>query len=95
MEDINEVMEKLDKDNDDKIDFKEFCRCVRLLAISCYCKKTGQVLKGKGKGKGKGKKGKGKGKGRRQGKGKGGDEDEDEDEDEGEGEGEGEEAEED
>lgn len=90
MDDVNQVMEKLDKNKDDVVDFKEFCRCVTLLTMSFYRKKTGKVGKVKGKGKGKGKKGKGKGKGRRQGKGKGEDEDEDEDEDEGEGEGEGE-----
>lgn len=95
MKDVDEVMEKLDKNNDDNIDFREFFRCVKLLAMSCFCKETGQVLKGKGKGKGKGKKGKGKCKGRRRGKGKGGDEDEDEDEDEGEGEGNDDDAEED
>lgn len=93
MEDVDEVMQKLDKNNDDTVDLKEFCRCVTLLTMSYYRKKTGKVGKSKGKGKGKGKKGKGKG--RRQGKGKGEDEDEDEDEGEGEGGDNDEEAEED
>ncbi|XP_030248682.1 S100 calcium binding protein W [Sparus aurata] len=49
-DDIEEVMEMLDKNHDGEVNFKEFCRCVSDLAKCYYSKKTG---KGGKKGKGK------------------------------------------
>ncbi|XP_035527933.1 S100 calcium binding protein W [Morone saxatilis] len=48
--DIEEAMEMLDKNHDGEVNFREFCRCVSVLAKSYYQKKTG---KGGKKGKGK------------------------------------------
>ncbi|KAM9353688.1 protein S100-B-like [Symphorus nematophorus] len=47
-DDIDEVMKTLDKNHDDDINFREFCRCVSELAKGYYHKK-----KGKGGKKGK------------------------------------------
>nr|XP_046254879.1 S100 calcium binding protein W [Scatophagus argus] len=48
--DIEEAMNMLDKNHDGEVNFREFCRCVSVLAKSYYQKKTG---KGGKKGKGK------------------------------------------
>ncbi|XP_042280897.1 S100 calcium binding protein W [Thunnus thynnus] len=48
--DIEEAMEMLDKNHDGEVNFKEFCRCVSVLAKCYYDSKTG---KGGKKGKGK------------------------------------------
>ncbi|KAK5862263.1 hypothetical protein PBY51_017675 [Eleginops maclovinus] len=48
--DIGEAMEMLDKNHDGEVNFREFCRCVCVLARCYYQKKTG---KGGKKGKGK------------------------------------------
>lgn len=48
--DINEAMEMIDKNHDGEVNFREFCRCVSVLA-KCYfqCKnnKGGKKCKGK------------------------------------------------
>ncbi|TNN02616.1 hypothetical protein fugu_010103 [Takifugu bimaculatus] len=49
-DDIEEAMKMLDKNKDDEINFREFCRCVGMLATGYYHKKIG---KGQKKGKGK------------------------------------------
>ncbi|KAM8870229.1 S100 calcium binding protein W isoform 1-T2 [Spinachia spinachia] len=49
-EDIEEAMNMLDKNHDGEINFREFCRCVSVLAKCHYQKKTG---KGGKKGRGK------------------------------------------
>ncbi|KAM6910009.1 S100 calcium binding protein W [Xenentodon cancila] len=51
-EDIEEAMEMLDKNHDGEVNFREFCRCVCVLAKCYYHKKTGRGGK-KGKGKDK------------------------------------------
>ncbi|XP_061574384.1 protein S100-G-like [Cololabis saira] len=51
-EDIEEAMEMLDKNHDGEVNFREFCRCVCVLAKCYYHKKSGRGGK-KGKGKGK------------------------------------------
>ncbi|XP_061574385.1 protein S100-A6-like [Cololabis saira] len=51
-DDIEEAMEMLDKNHDDEVNFREFCRCVSALAKSYYHAKSGRGGK-KGKGKGK------------------------------------------
>ncbi|KAI3361056.1 hypothetical protein L3Q82_013257 [Scortum barcoo] len=48
--DIEEAMEMLDKNHDGEVNFREFCRCVCVLAKCYYQKKTGKAGK-KGKGK--------------------------------------------
>lgn len=48
--DIEEAMEMLDKNHDGEVNFREFCRCVSVLAKCYYQKKTG---KGGKRGKGK------------------------------------------
>lgn len=48
--DIEEAMEMLDKNHDGEVNFKEFCRCVSVLAKCYYHSKTGKGCK-KGKGK--------------------------------------------
>ncbi|KAG8010042.1 hypothetical protein GBF38_014195, partial [Nibea albiflora] len=48
--DIEEAMEMLDKNHDGEVNFREFCRCVCVLAKSYYQKRTG---KGGKRGKGK------------------------------------------
>ncbi|KAM4580739.1 S100 calcium binding protein W [Odontesthes bonariensis] len=48
--DIEEAMEMLDKNHDGEVNFREFCRCISVLAKCYYQKKTG---KGGKKGKGK------------------------------------------
>ncbi|XP_041844370.1 S100 calcium binding protein W [Melanotaenia boesemani] len=50
-DDIEEAMEMLDKNHDGEVNFREFCRCVSVLAKCYYHKKTGRGGK-KGKGKG-------------------------------------------
>lgn len=52
--DIEEAMEMLDKNHDGEVNFREFCRCVSVLAKCYYQKKTG---KGGKRGKGKEKEG--------------------------------------
>ncbi|XP_037532855.1 protein S100-G-like [Nematolebias whitei] len=49
--DIEEIMEMLDKNHDGEVNFREFCRCVCDLAKCYYHKKTGRGGK-KGKGRG-------------------------------------------
>ncbi|KAA8591640.1 S100 calcium binding protein W [Etheostoma spectabile] len=49
-DDIGEAMEMLDKNHDGEVNFREFCRCVSVLAKCYYNKKTG---KGGKRGKGK------------------------------------------
>ncbi|XP_070690962.1 uncharacterized protein [Pempheris klunzingeri] len=49
-DDIEEAMEMLDKNHDGEVNFREFCRCVSVLAKCYYQKKTG---KGGKKGKDK------------------------------------------
>ncbi|XP_047455546.1 S100 calcium binding protein W [Mugil cephalus] len=49
-DDIEEAMEMLDKNHDGEVNFREFCRCVCVLAKCYYNKKTGKGCK-KGKGK--------------------------------------------
>ncbi|KAG7231396.1 hypothetical protein INR49_011981 [Caranx melampygus] len=50
--DIEEAMEMLDKNHDGEVNFREFCRCVSVLARCYYQKKTGKEgRRGKGKGK--------------------------------------------
>ncbi|KAM3614532.1 uncharacterized protein V6R79_015806 [Siganus canaliculatus] len=53
-EDIEEAMSMLDKNHDGEVNFREFCKCVCVLAKTYYQKKTG---KGGKKNKGKGKEG--------------------------------------
>ncbi|TMS10401.1 Filaggrin-2 [Larimichthys crocea] len=48
--DIEEAMEIIDKNHDGEVNFKEFCRCVCVLAKTYYQKRTS---KGGKKGKGK------------------------------------------
>ncbi|KAF1387957.1 S100 calcium binding protein W [Sander lucioperca] len=49
-DDIGEAMELLDKNHDGEVNFREFCRCVSVLAKCYYNKKTGKgVKRGKGK----------------------------------------------
>ncbi|XP_015236037.1 S100 calcium binding protein W [Cyprinodon tularosa] len=48
--DIEEAMEMLDKNHDGEVNFREFCRCVCVLAKGYFNKKTG---KGGKRGKGK------------------------------------------
>ncbi|XP_072250331.1 protein S100-A6-like [Leuresthes tenuis] len=48
--DIEEAMDMLDKNHDGEVNFREFCRCISVLAKCYYQKKTG---KGGKKGKGK------------------------------------------
>lgn len=50
-DDIEEAMEMLDKNHDGEVNFREFCRCVSVLAKCYYNHKTGKGCK-KGKGKG-------------------------------------------
>ncbi|XP_074538706.1 S100 calcium binding protein W [Halichoeres trimaculatus] len=52
--DIEEAMEMLDKNHDGEVNFREFCRCVCVLAKCHYQKKTG---KGGKKGKDRGQEG--------------------------------------
>lgn len=49
-DDIEEAMEMMDKNHDGEVNFREFCRCVSVLAKCYYHKKTGKGCK-KGKGK--------------------------------------------
>ncbi|XP_029308488.1 protein S100-G-like [Cottoperca gobio] len=49
-DDIGEAMGMLDKNHDGEVNFREFCRCVCVLAKCYYQKKTGRGGK-KGKGK--------------------------------------------
>lgn len=49
-DDIEEAMEMLDKNHDGEVNFREFCRCVCVLAKCYFHKKTGKGCK-KGKGK--------------------------------------------
>ncbi|KAF6739538.1 Protein S100-A5 [Oryzias melastigma] len=49
-EDIEEAMKMLDKNHDGEVNFREFCRCVCVLATGYYHKKIG---KGGKKGKSK------------------------------------------
>lgn len=51
MDDIEEAMQKLDKNHDGEVNFREFSRCVMDLAKSLYQNKTGRGGK-KGRGKG-------------------------------------------
>ncbi|XP_072317460.1 S100 calcium binding protein W [Eucyclogobius newberryi] len=48
---VEEAMEMIDKNHDGEINFREFCRCVCVLAKCHFQKKTG---KGGKRGKGKG-----------------------------------------
>ncbi|CAG11860.1 unnamed protein product [Tetraodon nigroviridis] len=48
-DDIDEAMRTLDKNKDEEVNFREFCRCVTILATSYYRKKHGKGGKGKGK----------------------------------------------
>lgn len=41
-DDIEEAMEMLDKNHDGEVNFREFCRCVSVLAKCYYHKKTGK-----------------------------------------------------
>ncbi|KAI9533273.1 hypothetical protein NQZ68_025667 [Dissostichus eleginoides] len=41
-DDIGEAMEMLDKNHDGEVNFREFCRCVCVLARCYYQKKTGK-----------------------------------------------------
>lgn len=50
-DDIEEAMQKLDKNHDGEVNFREFSRCVMDLAKSLYHNKTGRGGK-KGRGKG-------------------------------------------
>ncbi|XP_060936467.1 protein S100-G-like [Limanda limanda] len=52
-DDIEEAMQKLDKNHDGEVNFREFCRCVGDLAKCHYNKKTGKEGKKGKKGKGK------------------------------------------
>lgn len=47
-DDIEETMQKLDKNQDGEVTFREFGRCVMLLAKSMYQSKTGKKGRGKG-----------------------------------------------
>ncbi|KAM4736591.1 S100 calcium binding protein W [Anableps anableps] len=49
--DIEEAMDMLDKNHDGEVNFREFCRCVCVLAKCYFQKKTGRGGK-RGKGKG-------------------------------------------
>ncbi|CAJ1062305.1 S100 calcium binding protein W [Xyrichtys novacula] len=50
--DIEEAMEMLDKNHDGEVNFREFCRCVTVLA-KCYYQSKKGGKKGKGKGQDK------------------------------------------
>ncbi|CAG6015379.1 unnamed protein product [Menidia menidia] len=41
-DDIEEAMEMLDKNHDGEVNFREFCRCISVLAKCYYHKKTGK-----------------------------------------------------